>query len=68
MKISAILTKKIVRLRFALGAPLNEPQVPEFYAGGAKGYTDYPNLPQNAQRPDLNSSHARVNARVSSGV
>jgi len=28
--------------RFALQAPLNEPKVPEFYAGGAHGYTDYP--------------------------
>ena len=30
--------------RFKLGAPLNEPRVPEFYAGGAAGYTDYPAL------------------------
>ena len=28
--------------RMQLGAPLNEPDVPGFYAGGAKGYTDYP--------------------------
>jgi 2,4-dienoyl-CoA reductase-like NADH-dependent reductase (Old Yellow Enzyme family) len=35
--------------RFALGAALNEPKVPEFYAGGAHGYTDYPRLaPQPA--------------------
>ena len=27
--------------RFALRAQLNEPRVPEFYAGGAEGYTDY---------------------------
>ena len=30
--------------RFASGAALNEPKVPEFYAGGAHGYTDYPSL------------------------
>src|SRR3984885_12278071 len=30
--------------RFALRAPLNEPKVPEFYAGGSEGYTDYPSL------------------------
>ena len=52
--------------RFALQAPLNEPKVPEFYAGGAHGYTDYPNL-SAIQSSDLNSSQARVNARVSSG-
>jgi 2,4-dienoyl-CoA reductase-like NADH-dependent reductase (Old Yellow Enzyme family) len=54
--------------RFALQAPLNEPKVPLFYAGGAEGYTDYPALPAGFQSPDLNTSHARVNARVSSGV
>ena len=54
--------------RFALREPLNEPKVPEFYAGGAQGYTDYPSLSLSRQSPDLNSSHARVNARVSSGV
>jgi 2,4-dienoyl-CoA reductase-like NADH-dependent reductase (Old Yellow Enzyme family) len=27
--------------RLQLGAPLNEPDIPGFYAGGAKGYTDY---------------------------
>ena len=55
--------------RFALQAPLNEPRVAEFYSGGAQGYTDYPALsPAAAQSPDLNSSQARVNARVSSGV
>jgi len=59
--------------RFALRAPLNEPRPPEFYSGGANGYTDYPALapdyPSRAdQSPDLNSSHARVNARVSSEV
>jgi 2,4-dienoyl-CoA reductase-like NADH-dependent reductase (Old Yellow Enzyme family) len=30
--------------RLQLGATLNEPDVPGFYAGGAKGYTDYPSL------------------------
>ena len=54
--------------RFALRMPLNEPKVAEFYAGGAEGYTDYPNLSHERQSPDLNSSQARVNARVSSGV
>jgi 2,4-dienoyl-CoA reductase-like NADH-dependent reductase (Old Yellow Enzyme family) len=54
--------------RFALRAPLNEPKVPEFYAGGAVGYTDYPSLPQDAQSSDLNSSQARVNVRASSGA
>ena len=28
--------------RMQLGAALNEPDIPGFYAGGAKGYTDYP--------------------------
>jgi 2,4-dienoyl-CoA reductase-like NADH-dependent reductase (Old Yellow Enzyme family) len=54
--------------RFALRAPLNEPRVPEFYAGDAQGYTDYPRLVVADQSPDLNSSQARVNARASSGV
>lgn len=59
--------------RFALRAPLNEPRSAEFYSGGANGYTDYPALAPDYpglqdQSPDLNSSHARVNARVSSGV
>jgi 2,4-dienoyl-CoA reductase-like NADH-dependent reductase (Old Yellow Enzyme family) len=54
--------------RFALQSPLNEPRVAEFYTAGAQGYTDYPRLSAQAQTPDLNSSHARVNARVSSGV
>jgi 2,4-dienoyl-CoA reductase-like NADH-dependent reductase (Old Yellow Enzyme family) len=54
--------------RFALRAALNEPKVPQFYAGGPEGYTDYPSLAHADQSPDLNSSHARVNARVSSGV
>src|SRR5277367_2219169 len=53
--------------RFALQAPLNAPRVPEFYAGGAHGYTDYPSL-SAIQSSDLYSSQARVNARVSSGV
>jgi len=54
--------------RFALRAPLNEPKVPEFYAGGAAGYIDYPAFSHAGQSPDLNVSQARVNARVSSGV
>ncbi len=54
--------------RFALGAALNEPRAAEFYAGGARGYTDYPSLSEANQSPDLNTSHARVNARASSGV
>jgi 2,4-dienoyl-CoA reductase-like NADH-dependent reductase (Old Yellow Enzyme family) len=54
--------------RFALRAPLNEPRVPEFYAGDAQGYTDYPRLVAADQSPDLNSNQARVNARASSGV
>ena len=29
-------------LRFAVGAPLNEPDTDTFYSPGAKGYTDYP--------------------------
>ena len=32
--------------RFKLGAAFNEPKVPEFYSGGATGYTDYPTLEQ----------------------
>jgi 2,4-dienoyl-CoA reductase-like NADH-dependent reductase (Old Yellow Enzyme family) len=53
--------------RFALGAPLNEPKVAEFYAGGAIGYTDYPNLSQSRRGSDSKGSETRVNARVSSG-
>ena len=30
--------------RFKAGAPLNEWDMPTFYSGGAKGYTDYPAL------------------------
>jgi N-ethylmaleimide reductase len=30
--------------RFQTNAPLNDPDPPTFYAGGAKGYTDYPFL------------------------
>ncbi len=33
--------------RFALNAPLNEPQPETFYASGATGYTDYPKLPDS---------------------
>jgi 2,4-dienoyl-CoA reductase-like NADH-dependent reductase (Old Yellow Enzyme family) len=52
--------------RFALGAPLNEPKVAEFYAGGVIGYTDYPNLAQSRRSPDLNGSQAHVSAGVRS--
>jgi 2,4-dienoyl-CoA reductase-like NADH-dependent reductase (Old Yellow Enzyme family) len=54
--------------RFALRAPLNEPRVPEFYAGGAEGYTDYPSLSHAGHNTDSISSQARVNARASTGV
>jgi 2,4-dienoyl-CoA reductase-like NADH-dependent reductase (Old Yellow Enzyme family) len=30
--------------RFELQAALNEPRLPQFYSGGAEGYTDYPSL------------------------
>ena len=32
--------------RFKSGAPLNEWDMPTFYSGGAKGYTDYPARPK----------------------
>lgn len=32
--------------RLREGAPLNQPDPPTFYGGGAKGYTDYPSLAQ----------------------
>ena len=32
--------------RFKTGAPLNDWDMPTFYSGGAKGYTDYPALGQ----------------------
>src|SRR5258708_28861518 len=54
--------------RFALRAPLNEPRVPEFYAGGAEGYTDYPYLQHAEQGADSISSRALVNARASTGA
>jgi 2,4-dienoyl-CoA reductase-like NADH-dependent reductase (Old Yellow Enzyme family) len=38
--------------RFALGAPLNEPDASTFYASGPQGYTDYPAL-ESAQQHDL---------------
>jgi 2,4-dienoyl-CoA reductase-like NADH-dependent reductase (Old Yellow Enzyme family) len=38
--------------RFALGAPLNEPDASTFYAAGPQGYTDYPTL-ESAQQHDL---------------
>ena len=34
--------------RFRQNAPLNTPDQSTFYAPGAKGYTDYPVLPQTA--------------------
>jgi hypothetical protein len=40
--------------------------VSEFYAGGAAGYTDYPNLSQSRRSPDLNGNQKRANARASS--
>jgi 2,4-dienoyl-CoA reductase-like NADH-dependent reductase (Old Yellow Enzyme family) len=52
--------------RFALGAALNEPRVPEFYAGGAAGYTDYPSLSVSRPGSGSNSDRARANARVAS--
>jgi hypothetical protein len=54
--------------RFLSRGPFNELKTAELYAGGALGYTDYPSLSGAAQSPDLNSSQARVKARVSSGV
>ncbi len=50
--------------RFALRAPLNEPRAPEFYAGGAEGYTDYPSLTHAGQSADSVSGRARVKARA----
>jgi 2,4-dienoyl-CoA reductase-like NADH-dependent reductase (Old Yellow Enzyme family) len=52
--------------RFALGAALNEPRVPEFYAGGAAGYTDYPSLSASRQGSASNDEQVRVNERVAS--
>src|SRR4028118_510747 len=34
--------------RFALGAPLNEPDASTFYGSGPQGYTDYPTLHASA--------------------
>ena len=39
--------------RFALRAPLNEPRVPEFCAGDAAGYTDYPALSHPGQSSEM---------------
>src|SRR6266478_5329935 len=50
--------------RFELRAPFNEPRVPEFYGGGAEGYTDYPSLPHAQHGAESIGSQARVNARV----
>ena len=38
--------------RIASGAPLATPDRDTFYAGGAKGYTDYPALPDGTARPE----------------
>jgi 2,4-dienoyl-CoA reductase-like NADH-dependent reductase (Old Yellow Enzyme family) len=54
--------------RFALRAPLNEPRVPEFYAGGAEGYTDYPSLTHAEQSADSIGGRVRVSARASTGA
>jgi N-ethylmaleimide reductase len=34
--------------RLKSGAPMNEPDKSTYYAGGAKGYTDYPTLAEKA--------------------
>ncbi|MGB6308002.1 MAG: alkene reductase [Steroidobacteraceae bacterium] len=52
--------------RFALRTPLNEPRVPEFYAGGAEGYTDYPSLSVSRPGSDSTGDQARADARVAS--
>ena len=52
--------------RFALGAAFNEPRVPEFYAGGAAGYTDYPSLSVSRPGSGSNSDPLRAKARVAS--
>ncbi len=52
--------------RFALGAGLNEPRVPEFYAGGAGGYTDYPSLSVSRAGSGSNGDPLRAKARVAS--
>ena len=36
--------------RFAQGAPMNKPNVPGFYAGGAEGYTDYPFITESQSK------------------
>ena len=48
--------------RFELRAQLNEPRTPEFYAGGAEGYTDYPSLTRAGQSADSVGGRARVKA------
>jgi hypothetical protein len=45
-----------------LRARLNEPRAPEFYAGGAEGYTDYPSLTHAGQSAHSVSGQARVKA------
>jgi len=39
--------------RFAIDAPLNEPDPTTFYASGPEGYTDYPNLAQSKAREEI---------------
>ena len=39
--------------RFAIDAPLNEPDPTTFYASGPEGYTDYPTLAQSKARAEL---------------
>jgi 2,4-dienoyl-CoA reductase-like NADH-dependent reductase (Old Yellow Enzyme family) len=50
--------------RFALRAPLNEPRVPDFYAGGAQGYTDYPSMAHAGHSADSIRGQARVKAQA----
>ena len=44
----AFIANPDLPLRFALDAPLNPWDMATFYSGGAKGYTDYPALAQQA--------------------
>ena len=41
-----IIANPALVARFKANAPLNEWDMPTFYSGGAKGYTDYPALPK----------------------
>jgi N-ethylmaleimide reductase len=45
---TAFLANPDLPERFRLGAALNEPDSSSFYTPGAKGYTDYPTLQQQA--------------------